>query len=323
MSLASNIIDQVISNASSLKERAVSAADQALSAGGTVFYGVPFIDFQPEFKEPNISDKYFTDDFRGKFDPTYRKIFDDLKRLVPDQMNLFLNTFMPFDEEAWDMVSGNLKNAIEFGGVILPEEVEQQIIEKAKSKVNLELERTLDSINNSNGAKGFSIPPLALQTQLNMARLNSARMMSDVLGQVQVDQQKLRYEYVKFAIDRILEMKKERLANAFNYIQSIMGTSRDALNYANSTVDNYVKFADNNSKLINALMDIERTKIDIKKTEFQGKITSQQTNSNMLIQGAKIRSDSAVSVANTIAQSAAAALSGLNAIGSDVSLENI
>ena len=221
------------------------------------------------------------------------------------------------------LVTENLKESIKNGGVILPEEVEEQIIERAKAKVNLELERLTDSINNSNGSKGFSIPPVALSTQLMMARITSARDMSNVLGQVQVDQQKLRYEYVKFAIDKIIEMKKQNINYALSYIQNLLGASGNATQYSNMVMESYTKFADNNVKYINAMNSFSQVDLDIAKTEYNGQIQLAQANLNGAIQGAKSRADAAVGIANVVAQSAAAALSGLNAIGSDVSLENI
>lgn len=324
MSLASQIIEQVISNADSLKDKAVSSADQALSYASTMVYGVdvPFVRPNIQQEKPNAS--AFTQDFRDIIKSDYNDIFDKLIELVPNEMENFINTFLdPFDEEAWNLVTDNLKEAVKNGGVILPEEVEEQIIERAKAKVNLELERLTDSINNSNGAKGFSIPPVALSTQLMMARINSSRDMANVLGQVQVDQQKLRYDYVKFAIDKIIEMKKQNINYALSYIQNLLGASGNATQHANLVMDSFMKFADNNLKYVNAMNSFSQTDIDLAKTEYNGKIQLASANLNGAIQGAKTRADAAVQIANVVAQSAAAALSGLNAIGSDVSLENI
>ena len=324
MSLASQIIDQVISNADSLKDKAISSADQALSYASTMVYGVnvPFVKPNIQTEKPN--EGAFTQDFRDLIKNDYNDIFDKLIELVPDEMEKFINNFLdPFDEEAWNLVTKNLKDSIKNGGVILPEEVEEQIIERAKVKVNLELERMVNSINNSNGAKGFSIPPIALSSQLAMARINSARDMGQVLGQVQVEQQKLRYDYVKFAIDKIIEMKKQNITYALSYIQNLLGASGNATQHANMVMESYTKFADNNLKYVNAINNFSQTEVDLAKTEYNGQIQLAQANLNGAIQGAKARADAAVQIANVVAQSAAAALSGLNAIGSDVSLENI
>lgn len=324
MSLASQIIDQVISNANSLKDKAVSSADQALSYASTIVYGVdvPFVKPNLKLEKPDAS--AFKQDFRDLIKTDYNDIFDKLIQLVPNEMENFINNFLdPFDEEAWNLVTENLKESIKNGGVILPEEVEEQIIERAKAKVNIELERLTDSINNSNGAKGFSIPPVALSTQLLMARINSSRDMSNVLAQVQIDQQKLRYDYVKFAIDRIIDMKKQNINYALSYIQNLLGASGNATQHANMVMESYIKFADNNVKYVNAMNSFSQVDLDIAKTEYNGKIQLAQANLNGAIQGAKSRADAAVGIANVVAQSAAAALSGLNAIGSDVSLENI
>lgn len=265
------------------------------------------------------TDERFKDvvDLRNEFDNKYNSLFNTLKALVPTELNKFINEYFPKPSN-FDSLEQFLVDSVSNGSVGLPPEVERQIWQRDRERIDLANQKTIMETRKSVSSRGHMLPT-GVESYLELLAYNEAsKNVSKASTDVAIETAKMKIEWIKFAISEAKNYRALALESAFKYLSSILASSDPAFKYASGYVDSYKTFYDTLDRYLSSVNNINRLKfekanaIDSLGLEHDKLWWSKESTTKQLKQS------TALELMKTMGQNSQAAISAINTIASEI-----
>ncbi len=242
------------------------------------------------------------------FDNWWNGIIDKLAGLYAG----YMDRYFPNDCEYLKHAQQWICNAITQGGTGLNPVVEGQIWERDRGRILREAGRAEQEAVSMFAARGFPLPPGALNGALNRIQADTRDKLAQASRDVAIKQAELEVENVRFAVQQAIGLYGTAISAAKDYMAAMAGS-------ANSPVQLLPSVTDSQSRLIAAASDYYRSRISAKELQLKAAMPNaeyqQQANSKNLdakVQTIKNSVDAAVEAAKALATQAAALLNSVH-----------
>jgi hypothetical protein len=200
-------------------------------------------------------------DYVERMEAAYANIAPSMRAALDGQMNAWLARHNPrfFDQMA--ALESKLAQYIE-GGTALTPQIEDQIYERTKSKVDAEYKRVHKTAYADAAKRGLTLPDGALMSALQEARQAGANNNAAAAAEIAIKQAELEQQNVQFAITTSSQLRATVMSAALSYYGSLVSLNGQALDYAKTVLSAMIE-------VYNSLVKAFEAKLELYKTEAQ------------------------------------------------------
>ncbi len=245
---------------------------------------------------------------------TYDAQLSNLIGLLSGQLAGYFTTYYPLTSDAFDEAQSWLINTITNGGTGIPAAVEEQIWQRARSRIIKDGTRVAASITSSYSARGFSLPQGPMVHDLNQARYEQASKIGEASTTIATKQAEIVIESIKFAITNAIDCRFKAMSSASDYIRSLMTAPDAASRLAGINTDAKAKMMAATSDLYRARLTRDQLVLGSQDNRMSASVQHEQTWLNAIQRKIDGNVLAASSAADAYAKVAASALSSLNSI---------
>lgn len=253
-----SIIDQALTVAATKAAEATEFANEAITASsGAAFINYQPISFAPSNVEPSV---YIPQHAAGVdsalYDATYDRIIADLTGKFED----FFNEYFPAGD-AFQAAQDWLVKALTVGGTGIAPHIEDQIWQRERARTLREANRAGEEIIGTFAARGFPLPPGAMQHQLNLNQQRALEQNAESSRTRAIEQARMELENVRFAVQEAIDYRVKGIQAAGDYIRIIAMGPEIAMRLATSA-------AGAQAQLINAANSYYSSRIRLEELKF-------------------------------------------------------
>ncbi len=262
-----------------------------------------------------VNDSNFSSitDLRNEFDTKYHYLFDLLDKKVPFEFNKFINEYFPKPSN-FDNIEKFLCDGITNGSIGLPPEVELQIWQRGKQRIENNAQKNIMESRKSMASRGFIEPNGAEEWRDLFVRNEASKEISDLNAQTTIKSAELRIDWIKFAVGEARNYRSLALESAFKYLSTVLSTQDSAFKYASGYVDSYKTFYDSVNAYYNSVNAINRLNLEKANMIDRRNYDYDKLFSDSTIQHKTDRTNTLTELARSMGTQAGAALSGINSI---------
>lgn len=317
MAVIDDIIDRAIEIGNEKAEKAEQLGEDAISASmGAAWVNPTPTPATPAVVEPNVHIPTSATGVDGAlFDSTYQRIINDLS----GKYAAFLTEFFPINGGLMAGVEDWLTRAVTTGGTGVNADVEAQIWQRDRDRITTDAASASDEAVAAWAARGFPLPPGAANASLQaIARKRTA----DIAAQgreVAINAFRVEIENVRFAVTTAVSYRSQAVQAAGDYIRAMALGPQLATQLATTATDAQ-------GRLISAATGYYRARIDVAQLAQQRNLAITDFNlraatvsSQNAVNYSQLRANTAVGVAQSLGQQAAAALNAVNATAQMIS----
>lgn len=305
---------EIINNALETAQENVANADEAAqaamqAAAGFSFLNQTYNNWSPDADEPNVyipSTAEETDPF-WRFETEKASLVEWLEGLFTE----FFVTYYPLSSDAFDEAMAWLVNTITNGGTGIPAEIENQIWQRHRDKIQTSSLQAQNSAYADFSARGFSLPPGALTARLDGIRNEGILKLAEVSRDVAIKQVEIEIDNIKFAVKEAIDARLKALAAAADYVKAMALGPEIATKLVDSSQDSQ-------ARLISATADFYRARLSRDELSYKAWATLMEqkgrdgaTNTDAWGKGIDSKVRAAVGAADSYGRTAAAALQSL------------
>ena len=318
MSLATQISSTVIANAESLLGQAISYADEAIKQSENIDINALTVNVgNPSFAGINIAQFNPSADLRADYINKFNQEAQTLLPLLNNALAYFEATYFP-GTRYWDEVHDLLYQQIVSQSIGLSPAVENQMWDRARTKNMQENKRIKAEAYKEGANRGFSIPPAMIATRVLESVNTGAKSLAITNAEIAIESAKMKIDYLKFAITTILDMENKAKAFAMEYAKDVLSTHTIAIDFAKGYVSSYQIFYQTLVAYYDAVTKVEALKVQVSVESAKIQLEAQKVGVTAQIGSAEVRAKGAIAACNATASMASSALSGLNALGSEI-----
>ncbi|NDZ11482.1 hypothetical protein C7T35_01450 [Variovorax sp. WS11] len=307
--IVSQIINANWANGISLLNRAFVLSDDAINiADPAPQLTAPVLDttylpaLKPELPENNPADaKAIYDDARLEIDALIQGGYVD-----------FLNTYFP-DGPYYTAALAWLERAIVDGGTGINVGVEQQLWERARSRLGIEADRATNDALQGFANRGFPLPPGALVHQVKLIDQDRRDKLAEQSRDISIEAFRAELENTRFAVTHAIDLRMKAIAAAGDYIRTLVLGPQTAMQLATSMVGLRTDLARSLVALYSAETAALEPRVRLAIQDADIKLRGQEANLRAKSQAIEDRARAALSNAQMVASAAAASLNGINA----------
>ena len=182
-------------------------------------------------------------------------------------------------DEAYDKIVADLRN----GGTGLGAEIEDALWQRGRDRLDEELERGYEEIDQAWAQRGFSFPPGMLIAARQKARAEIDEKKLDLNRDITVEQARIAKEHAQFIIDKAIQMEQTLLQH-FNQ------AADRAFQAARATAEFGIALYEAKIRAFQARLERYRTDAEIFKAQLEGELAKLQEY-KIRMEGARIEAD--------------------------------
>lgn len=308
--LSNSIINRAWTEAATLLGGLDSRLDTAQSSvSGSVTVGVTTVPSIGAIDEPSVLIPY---EAEGPNLTVFNEFNTALKNDLVNLFSDFLTTYFPLDAATLGMAETKLQELLTTGGVAVNTTVEAQIWERDRSRILSDATRAVDEIASTWAAKGFPVPPGALQNQTAQIQQKAQDELAKSSREIAIKTFDAEVEMVKFAIDSAIKLRNVAISAAGDYIKSIASSQKNSieLSMGKSSAQN---------GLISAVASFMNARANASDTVFKSELANANFTNDAHKASATLgtqlltkKAEIAVAAADTTGRAAAAMLNNLH-----------
>jgi len=246
----------------------------------------------------------------------YEAYRDELIAILAGLLNDFYNEYFPITSDGYDPAIAWIVNTITNGGTGIPSAIEDQIWQRARTRIITEGSRAEAQLTSGYAAKGFTLPPGVMNKGIKEIRHAQLATLGEQSTDIAVKQIEIEIENIKFAVEKGLETRIAAIGAANDYIRAMALAPEIATKLADT--DSNVQ-----ARLMSATADMYRARLSrdelvlnselAQMGNFQG---NQKVYWDTLVQRNLQTSQAVLQAAQGYSKTAQAALSALNSVAS-------
>lgn len=153
--------------------------------------------------------------------------------LLKESFVSFIGTYFP-REDLYESMLDWCQQVVVQGGSGISVDVERQLWERDRSRINAEMGRALADAEELWANRGFPIPPGALVHQQNQIRIAAAQQLSESSRTAAVKSWDAELENIRMAVKTVIDHRQQALAAARDYIMALAQAPQIAQQLASS-----------------------------------------------------------------------------------------
>ena len=219
-----------------------------------------------------------------------------------------------FPNDAYDTGLSWINSAISGGVTGIPSNVEAQIWNRGRDRVNIDNQRALNDTTAEFAARGMPLPPGALVAQLQALRLDGLQKNADVSRDTAIKAVDVQIEFIKLAVQEAMKMRYQAMQAATDYIRALVSISGTALQSSHSMANIQADLINASANFFNARTRVAELQVNAAQATSGFRLKQEE----LLIEQLKAQIagtvSGAVGGASAMADAVSAALSAMNAI---------
>lgn len=245
------------------------------------------------------------------FDSMYGKIINDLSDKFAD----FFIKYFPIRATLMPAVESWLERAITSGGTGVNPDVERSIWQRDRDRISLDAATATDEAINLFAARGFPMPPGALNAQVTAIQRKRSADIAAVSRDVAIKSFDTEVENIRFAVAQAIDYRTKAIGAAADYIKALAVAPSIASSMSTQSADAQARLISAASSFYNARINAADYELKAESTNADLAFRVASKNADIITDYSRQRVDAAVAAAESAGQQAAAALNGLNSTG--------
>lgn len=245
------------------------------------------------------------------FDSMYGKIIHDLSDLFAD----FFIKYFPIRATLMPAVESWLERAITSGGTGVNPNVERNIWQRDRDRISLDAASAADEAMNLFAARGFPMPPGALNAQVISIQRKRSADIAAVSRDAAIKSFDTEVENVRFAVAQAIDYRTKAIGAAADYIKALAVAPNIASSMSTQSADAQARLISAASSFYNARINAADYELKAASTNADLAFRVASRNADIDADYVRQRVNAAVAAAESAGQQAAAALNGLNSTG--------
>lgn len=245
------------------------------------------------------------------FDSMYGKIINDLSDKFAD----FFIKYFPIRATLMPAVESWLERAITSGGTGVNPDVERSIWQRDRDRISLDAAAATDEAINLFAARGFPMPPGALNAQVTAIQRKRSADIAAVSRDVAIKSFDTEVENIRFAVAQAIDYRTKAIGAAADYIKALAVAPSIASSMSTQSADAQARLISAASAFYNARINAADYELKAESTNADLAFRVASKNADIIADYSRQRVDAAVAAAGSAGQQAAAALNGLNSTG--------
>ena len=245
------------------------------------------------------------------FDSMYGKIINDLSDKFAD----FFIKYFPIRATLMPAVESWLERAITSGGTGVNPDVERGIWQRDRDRISLDAATATDEAINLFAARGFPMPPGALNAQVTAIQRKRSADIAAVSRDVAIKSFDTEVENIRFAVAQAIDYRTKAIGAAADYIKALAVAPSIASSMSTQSADAQARLISAASAFYNARINAADYELKAESANADLAFRVASKNADIIADYSRQRVDAAVAAAQSAGQQAAAALNGLNSTG--------
>ncbi len=295
-----------LENAQKYSDQAVNASQGVILTGGIHQLTEPD---KPELIMPSH-------DLAGIYANEYDAAMDELKALLDDRLDKFLDTYYPDYSEKLATVSDWLDNAIKNGGTGLPTDIETAIWDRERSRHDSQALRSEEEVMSTWAARGFPLPPGVATRKVRQVQQENADNLQHRSREIAIQQATMEVENIRFAVQQSAALQVSIVSAATQYMNAVINVASQAAVKAASLVDAIRALYALTESYNRIALDAERLTLQYDQAAANRDLTANQLDVNAFQAQVQARVEAAMAGARSMGEMAAAAISSQNTLSS-------
>lgn len=200
---------------------------------------------------------------------SYRETAPAFVSALEGQMDARMGRLNPEFHSQMALLESKLKSFIVDQGTALRPEVENAIYERSRDKVSAEFRRARSSAYSDAARRGLTLPDGAAFSAVRQARLAGADANARASVEIAVKQAELEQQNIQFAITTSSQLRTTILQASISYHQSLVSLNGQAIDMAQSVVNNIVEMFNAAVKVYLAKVDAYRAEASVYETHIR------------------------------------------------------
>lgn len=253
------------------------------------------------------------DDFRLLFDTRYKSLVSTLEQTVPNEFSKFLNAYFPKPSN-FDKLEKFLVDSVLNGSIGLPPEVEKQIWERSRQRIELSNHKQIMENRKSMASRGFIVPNGVEKYSELIIRNEGNKNIAGDSSNIAIESAKLRIEWIKTAVAEARNYRSIALDSAFKYLASVLSIHDPSLRFAAGSVDSFQSFYNASNSYSNSIASLNNLKLEKAKLVDNYKVQYDKFLIDQVINNENQKTNTLTELARLMGAQASAALSGMNSM---------
>lgn len=154
----------------------------------------------------------------------------------------FVQRFLPVSQHADDALQW-LSDAVHARNTGVPVHIEAQLYERHRTRLDKETNRQIEGAMSMWAAKGFKLPPGALQGQVAQIRRDQHDQLATSSREIAIYVSDKHIENARFAVEQLLSLRNQAMAHAMDYFKALLISPQNAGQWITAMLDNRTKVA--------------------------------------------------------------------------------
>lgn len=162
----------------------------------------------------------------------YDAALPEMRAFIDDTVNAWIATYAPEYEEQRAKLHAKVINGMD--NQVLPDQFEIALYSRARARTEAEYQSAEQGILEQGEKRGMLIPPGAVTTALNRARLDGSRALAGQSTDVYIERRKAEVQHLQFILGLAANQIQSVRGLAMQYVQTGLGMIREAYSFADS-----------------------------------------------------------------------------------------
>lgn len=242
----------------------------------------------------------------------YDSAKDEITALLTSAFASFFTTFFPLGNEL-AVARSWIEDAIANGGSGVNPAVENQIWQRDRDRVLEEGARLQDEQMSAWAARGFPLPPGALNHGLNQIQREVQNKLAESSRGQAIKSFEAEIENVRFAIDKAIVLRTQAISSAADYMRTLVLGPTTGAQLAGTLLDAQAKVANITTDFYRAQVASLEVPLRIATTNAELRQRTNEANQKSSLETLQQRVAATVSYAQALGTQAAALLNGFHA----------
>ena len=177
-------------------------------------------------------------DYASYLDAKYNAMLPEMQAFVNDTANRWMAQYAPEFEE--QRAALNVKLISGLDGGVLPDQFEAALYTRAQSRAEQEFRATEETILSNPEVRGFLIPPAAVTSGINKARLATAGSLSTQATEIYIERRKSEVQHLQFVMNLLGQQVNSVRTAVIQILQVGLETTRQAFSMADAITNKLV-----------------------------------------------------------------------------------
>ena len=177
-------------------------------------------------------------DYAAFAERKYNKLTPEIRNVVDDIMQRWMQRFAPEFEEQRSLLNSKLVSAM--NSTVLPDEIESAMYSRARTRVEEEYTKAENEVFETQKSRGFVVPPSAVTSAMSQARLAGAGALATQATEIYIERKKMEVQHLQFVLNLVGQQLTAVRDLAVRFAETGLGVVAQAFSAADKFTANAI-----------------------------------------------------------------------------------